>query len=210
MSFEERTGDPWKTHGEPTASHGSLQPGPTSAASLFFSLAFQSSSLAKPRTEIAGLGLGHPRAPPPGFPSTGRLFGTGHVLGVLPTTPAELPELLQPGSPVAPLAFPSRELLLLLPRGAFRPAAEPLRRGPRSHMISSPPPPFPAAPRARPASLLLAKAEKRNVNRWGKGTRQFPGHSEGTGPPSQGCPLRHGAGVWRPQRLLGFALGFLI
>lgn len=152
----------------------------------------------------------HPRAPPPGFPSTGRLFGTGHILGVLPTTPAELPELLQPGSPVAPLAFPSRELLLLLPRGAFRPAAEPLRRGPRSHVISSPPPPFPAAPRACPTSLLLAKAEKRNVNRWGKGTRQFPGHSEGTGPPSQGCPLRHGAGVWRPQRLLGFALGFLI
>lgn len=152
----------------------------------------------------------HPRALPPGFPSTGRLFGTGHILGVLPTTPAELPELLQPGSPVAPLAFPSRELLLLLPRGAFRPAAEPLRRGPWSHVISSPPPPFPAAPRARPASLFLAKAEKRNVNQWGKGTRQFPGHSEGTGPPSQGCPLRHGAGVWRPQRLLGFALGFLI
>lgn len=154
MSFKERTRDPWRTHGEPTASHGSLQPGPTSAASLFFSSAFQSSSLAKPRTEIAGLGLG----PPSPAPS---------ILQPPPRTGTCLPQhgeaVWDQPRPRGPSNHPE-ELLLLLPRGAFRPVAEPLRCGPRSHMISSPPPPFPVAPRARPASLLLAKAEKRNLN----------------------------------------------
>lgn len=91
MPFEERI---WDLR----ASHKSLWPHPTSASSLFVSLAFQNSPLAKPRTEITGLG---PPFPAPSlllsyshlhrFPSTGRLSRTNHV-------PCTTALVLQPAS----------------------------------------------------------------------------------------------------------------
>lgn len=86
MSSEERTRDPWSTHGGLTASHKSLRPHPVSTTSLFFSSAFQSSPRAKPKTEITGLGPSFPTPSFPlsyshlhRFPSTERLSRTNHV-----------------------------------------------------------------------------------------------------------------------------------
>ena len=121
MPFKERTGDPWSTHGGLTASHKSLWPHSISTASLFFSLAFQSSPLAKPRTEITGLGPPFPAPSLPlsyshlrRFPSAGRLSGTNHV----PWTTEVLQPAQQTGHreaapttwwPLALLAFPGGE-----------------------------------------------------------------------------------------------------
>lgn len=53
------------------------------------------------------LSYSHLRTPPPGFPGMGRLWGTSHILGVLQTTPAELPQLLQPARLLLFLHFPA-------------------------------------------------------------------------------------------------------
>lgn len=119
--FEERTGDPRRTHGGLTASRKSLWPHSTSSAALFFSSAFQSSPLAKPRTEITGLGPPFPAPSLPlsyshlhKFPSAGRLSRTNRV----PWTTEVLQPAQQTGHreaaptswwPLALLAFPGGE-----------------------------------------------------------------------------------------------------
>lgn len=104
-----------------TASHRSLWPHPTSIASLFFSSAFQSSPLAKPRTEIAGLGPPFPAPSLPlfyshlhRFPSAGGLSSNNCV----PCTTGVLQPAQQTGHreaaptswwPLALFAFPRGE-----------------------------------------------------------------------------------------------------